>query len=53
MTGAGELVVQDGRLTLISNHSGHYRPSAEINEQVLRNLEAQGVDVSRVARDNF
>jgi hypothetical protein len=53
VTGAGELVVENGQLTLITNHSGHYHPSAELNEQVLRNLEAQGVDVSAVRRDNF
>jgi hypothetical protein len=51
VTSAGELVVENGVLKTVSNRSGHYRPPAEINEQVFKSLEAQGVDVSRVTRD--
>ena len=51
VTGAGELVVENGVVKVISNKSGHYRPSAEMNEQVLKALEAQGVDTSTITRD--
>lgn len=51
VAGAGELVVENGVVKLISNKSGHYRPTAEMNEQVLKTLEAQGIDVSKVDLD--
>ena len=51
VTAAGELVVENGVLKVVSNRSGHYRPPPEINEQIFRSLEVQGVDISRISRD--
>jgi hypothetical protein len=48
---AGELQVEAGELKLISNKSGHYKPSPDLTAQALKVLESQGVDVSRVAQD--
>ncbi|MEJ7734968.1 MAG: hypothetical protein WKG00_37990 [Polyangiaceae bacterium] len=53
VTGAGELVVENGVVKTISNKSGHYQPTAEMNEQVIKALEAQGVDGTRIVRDNW
>ena len=53
VTGAGELVVENGVVKTISNKSGHYRPTAEMNEQVIKALESQGADTTRIIRDNW
>lgn len=50
VAGAGELAVENGTLRLISPRSGHYKPTNAQQEQVLRWLEQQGVDISGVAR---
>jgi hypothetical protein len=51
VTGAGELVVENGVVKTISNKSGHYQPTPAMNEQVFKSLETQGVDTSKVTRD--
>jgi hypothetical protein len=48
---AGELRVVDGRLELVSDQSGHYRPTRAHTEQLLDNLRQQGVDLSDVATE--
>ncbi|MEV5705228.1 hypothetical protein [Actinoallomurus sp. NPDC052274] len=45
VAGAGTLSVSDGRVNAISNSSGHYKPSAEINQQVVDHLRSQGVRI--------
>ena len=40
---AGELVVKDGRIELLTDHSGHYRPGPARTMQVLEQLASQGV----------
>ena len=45
---AGEMIVIRGRLQVISNDSGHYRPSPTLNRQVVKELEARGVDFAEV-----
>ncbi|MEJ7734190.1 MAG: hypothetical protein WKG00_33970 [Polyangiaceae bacterium] len=52
VTGAGELVVENGVVKLISNKSGHYQPTAAMNEQVIKSLETQGVKTRDIVRDN-
>lgn len=41
--GAGDLVVEDGRVTEISNNSGHYRPDVGMLFQATEALAARGV----------
>ena len=53
VAGAGELIVQDGRLIEISDRSGHYRPEPNFRKQVLAQLKAQGVDVSLVTESSW
>jgi uncharacterized protein YoxC len=40
---AGELVVRDGRIELLTDHSGHYMPGRSRTQQVLEQLASQGV----------
>lgn len=46
---AGELTLVDGRIMEINNHSGHYRPPAWLNRQVIEYLRSQGVEISESA----
>ncbi|WP_216897597.1 ADP-ribosyltransferase [Nocardia alni] len=43
VTGAGEIEVRDGRLTVMSDRSGHYLPRPEINDFALDWLRRQGL----------
>ncbi|MFP5520270.1 MAG: hypothetical protein ACLGGX_10220 [Bdellovibrionia bacterium] len=45
---AGTMIVVDGRMTEVSNHSGHYKPSTEQTVKVLRLLHEMGLDHSRL-----
>ena len=45
---AGALVVHNGRLRLLTGHSGHYRPPPGVLARVRTELQQQGLDVSRV-----
>jgi hypothetical protein len=51
VAGAGELVVEDGRPTLLTPRSGHYRPTPEMTQQVFNQLKQSGVDVSGLRID--
>jgi len=42
------LRVVDGRLSLISDQSGHYQPEPEYLQQVVERLRAAGVDFDDV-----
>lgn len=44
VAGAGELVVHEGRLRVLTDHSSHYCPSRQFTRQVLDELAAGGVD---------
>jgi hypothetical protein len=46
--GAGELVIQDGKLIAINTYSGHYRPALYNVYRTLTYFESQGVDTSQV-----
>jgi len=48
---AGEMSVSNGKLVLISNKSGHYRPSKDSVMDLLSALKKVGVDVSKVQED--
>jgi hypothetical protein len=43
VAGAGELVVRDGRIELLTDQSGHYMPGRARTLQVLDQLASQGV----------
>jgi hypothetical protein len=45
---AGTLSVKKGRITEISDQSGHYLPKVEISAQFLKELKAQGVDLGTI-----
>lgn len=50
VAGAGEMKVHEGRLSMISNASGHYRPGSRQVTQTLNQLKASGapIDQARV-----
>jgi len=48
VAGAGEMVVENGRILLLTDRSGHYQPPPEFQQQVLRVLAEEGVDVSTI-----
>jgi hypothetical protein len=43
VAGAGELVVKNGRIELLSDCSGHYQPGQARTQQVLHQLASQGI----------
>jgi hypothetical protein len=44
----GEALVVDGRLLILNNSSGHYRPNPTLALQVVHRLKALGADLSMV-----
>ncbi len=44
---AGDIQIFDGRIKMISNQSGHYRPPPAAFEQVIDQLKAMGADLSK------
>jgi hypothetical protein len=48
IAGAGELRVVDGKLEVISDNSGHYKPTRPYTKQVIQYLEAQGININDV-----
>ena len=48
VAGAGEMVVENGRIVEMTDKSGHYQPPPEFRQQVLDVLAAEGVDVSTI-----
>ena len=50
---AGELVVKDGKIEIVSDRSGHYMPSHARTEQMLEQLVSQGVDMNDVIVNLF
>lgn len=47
VAGAGEFIFKDGKLTAITDRSGHYRPTPEYMQQVTQSLEAQGMTLPK------
>jgi hypothetical protein len=45
---AGEILVKDGTLELMTDRSGHYKPSLKHTHHFLDHLESLGVNVSKV-----
>jgi hypothetical protein len=43
VVGAGEIEVRNGVLVSMTDQSGHYRPTAEMNDRVLDSLHGQGL----------
>lgn len=50
---AGEVTVLQGRLTFLSNRSGHYQPSPDTLKVVLRVLGESGIDVDSVEVESW
>lgn len=46
--GAGQLIVNNGRLTMVSNSSGHYRPDPARHFNTLLFFRRSGIDLSTV-----
>lgn len=53
VAGAGEITVQNGRITEVSDQSGHYRPTQTQVWQTLDYLRRNGVDLSTVQYRNW
>jgi len=51
--GAGQMMVRNGKITRISQQSGHYLPDPEQMLNVLRTLEQSGVDLTSVTMDAY
>lgn len=45
MSGVGELQVVNGELRVITDQSGHYKPAQEYTQQVINQLQNQGIRV--------
>ncbi|WP_280236475.1 hypothetical protein [Nocardia cyriacigeorgica] len=45
VAGAGELVVIDGVVQLVTDASGHYRPPQRYTHQVVMNLRSRGIPI--------
>jgi hypothetical protein len=50
---AGELVVKDGKIEIVTDRSGHYLPSRSRTQQMLHQLASQGIDMRDVIVDLF
>lgn len=48
VAGAGEMIVQDGRIVEVTRKSGHYRPTVANGESVRQSLREQGFDVDKI-----
>jgi hypothetical protein len=48
VAGAGEIEVVDGRLTMVTDQSGHYLPGRSMTLQAVHRLGEQGVDLSTI-----
>lgn len=53
VAGAGEIGVVDGRIQVLSDRSGHYRPPPECLDQVINYLRDEGVNFDGVRREGF
>lgn len=50
---AGEITVKNGNIVEISNRSGHYQPSQQMNLQVINELKNRGTDTSKITITDF
>lgn len=53
VAGAGEIVVDNGKVTEISNRSGHYQPDQRTNAQVLEELKSREVDITDIKIEGY
>ena len=51
VSGAGEIVIRDGKITLIDSDSGHYRKASKIFSNVLLELQSNGVDTRELEKN--
>jgi len=45
---AGELLIENGSLQIVTRKSGHYTPSKSMNNQLLEELEKKGIDLNSI-----
>ncbi len=50
---AGEIIVKNGKVIALNNQSGHYRPTAEVVMQFLKELQRRGVKTGGVRVDTL
>jgi hypothetical protein len=48
VAGAGEILVRDGKIELLTDRSGHYAPGRSQTQQVLDQLESQGIVIDPI-----
>ena len=53
VAGAGEMVIENGKLTFISNVSGHYQPNRFLMVQTLYELRKKGISLDGVVIEFF
>lgn len=53
VAGAGEIVVDNGRLVMINNASGHYLPDPDTTSQVFSVMRARGVNVDVIEKQDL
>lgn len=53
VSAAGEITVKNGRIVEISNRSGHYQPTQQMNSQVINELKSKGLDISNIKITGF
>ena len=46
VAGAGEIQVDSGSLKVLTDKSGHYKPSSAMNDRVINELQSQGANLS-------
>lgn len=51
--GSGEMIIDEGELKLINNHSGHYKPSLFSIKRVLAYFQGKSVDLVDVTVETF
>jgi hypothetical protein len=53
VSSAGEIAVKNGKITEITSSSGHYRPSEELNSQVIDELKRRSVKTDSIKITRF
>lgn len=53
VAGAGEIRVDNGKIVDMTDKSGHYQPSADLNDNALDELRRQGLDIEGMKQYDF
>jgi hypothetical protein len=53
VAGAGEIRVDNGRIVDMTDKSGHYQPSADLNDNALDELRRQGLNTEGMKQYDF